>query len=91
MEDNSVTGSMYHWVNSSNNDIFELMLRIIYLDLRGCFRLHIIRVAVTVKIVAGIYGCSRGRLKYGVATSGLILYILPLNETEFEYSITLLT
>ena len=39
---NSVVEAMYYQVNYSNKDIFEFMLRLVYLELRGCFRLNII-------------------------------------------------
>ena len=43
--ENSVVEAMYYWGKSSNKGIFELMLRLVYLELRGCFRLNIIWVA----------------------------------------------
>ena len=39
---NSVVEAMYYQGNSSNKDIFELMIRLLYLELRSCFILHII-------------------------------------------------
>ena len=35
LAENSVDESVYYWVNSSNKEIFELMLHLVYLDLRG--------------------------------------------------------
>ena len=37
---NSVVEAMYYQGNSSNKDIFELMIRLVYLELRGCFILQ---------------------------------------------------
>ena len=62
MTDNSVAKAVYYQVNSSNKEIFELMLRLVYLELKGCFVLHIIWVSVTRQIAAGMYGLSRGCL-----------------------------
>ena len=76
------------WGNSSNKDIFELILRLVYLYMRGCFRLHIIWVAGMRQIAAGIDGFPRGCLEYGIALSGSILDFVPLNETAFERSVS---
>ena len=45
--DNYVAEAVYYRGNSSNKDIFDLMLRLVYLDLMGFFILHIIWVAGT--------------------------------------------
>ena len=66
------------------------MLRLVYLELRGCFRLQVIWVAGTRQIAAGIDGFSRGYLTDRIALSGSILYFMPLNETYFERSVSLL-
>ena len=86
----SVAEAVYYWGNYSNKEIFELMLRLVYLDLRGCFRLHIICVAGTRQISAGIYVFQRGCLTDGISLYGSILDFLPLNDTSFERSVLLL-
>ena len=55
LTDNSVAEALYYRGNSSDKEIFELMLRLFYLELRGCFVLHIIWVAGTRQTEAGIY------------------------------------
>ena len=40
LTDNSVAEAVYYRVNSSNNEIFELMLWLVYLEPRGFFRLN---------------------------------------------------
>ena len=45
MTDNYVSKAVYYRGNFTNKDIFELILRLVYLELRNCFRLHIIWVA----------------------------------------------
>ena len=52
----SVAEVMYYWGKSSNKEIFELIIWLVYLELRVCFRLHIILVDGTRQTVAGIYG-----------------------------------
>ena len=76
--------AVYYWGNSIDKDIFELMLRLVYLDLRRCFRLHIIWVAGMRQIASGIDGFSRGCLIYRISSSGSILDFVLLNETPFE-------
>ena len=66
------------------------MTRLVSLNIRGCFRLHIIWVAGMRKIAAGIYGFSRGCLTDKIALSGSILDFVPLNETDFESSVLIL-
>ena len=76
--------TMYYRGNSRNKNIFELILRLVYLEPRGCFRLHIIWVAGTKQITTGIDGFSRGCLIYRISSSGSILDFVLLNETPFE-------
>ena len=40
--DNSVVEDVYYQGNSSNKGIFELILRLVYLELMVCFRLNVI-------------------------------------------------
>ena len=56
MNDNSMAEAVYYRRKSNDKDIFELMVRLVYLELRGCFRLHIILVAGTRQISAEIDG-----------------------------------
>ena len=71
---------------SRDKEIFELIIRLVYLELRSCFRFYIVWVAVTRQIAAGIYGFSRGFLTDVIASYGSILYFVPLNETDLESS-----
>ena len=88
--ENSVAKAVCYQVKSSDKEIFELMLRLVYLELRGSFRLHIIWVAGTRQIESGIDGFSGGWLTDRIASSGSILYFVPLNEKAFERSPSLL-
>ena len=66
------------------------MLQLVYLELTGCFRLHIIWVAGRRQIAAVIDGFSRDCLIDRIALSGYILEFFLLNETAFERSVSLL-
>ena len=52
LTDNPVAEAVYYWGNSSGKDIFELILQLFYLELRGCFILHIIWVSENRQIAA---------------------------------------
>ena len=91
LADNSVAEDVYYRGNFSDKEIFQLMLRLVYLQLRGCYRLHSMWISETSQIAAVIYGFSRVCLTDGIASSGSILYFMPLNETAFESQATLLT
>ena len=54
LTNNSMAETVYYWGNSSDKEIFELMLRLVYLELRGFFRSHIIWVAGTRQIAVVI-------------------------------------
>ena len=56
LTDNYVVEVVYYWGNSSENNIFDLILWWVYLELRGCFRLHIIWVSGTRQIESEIDG-----------------------------------
>ena len=67
------------------------MLRLVYLDLRGCLILQIIWISGTSQIAAGIYDFSRVSFTYWIASSGYILDFVHLNETSFDRLASLLT
>ena len=56
MTDNSMVEVMYYRGNSREKDIFKLILRLVYLELKGCFILYIIWVAGNKQIAVGING-----------------------------------
>ena len=58
MTDNYVEEYMYYRGKSRDKEIFELVLQLVYLELRVCFRLYIIWVAGTRLILTVIYGFS---------------------------------
>ena len=73
LTNNYVEEDVYYRGKSGNKEIFVLMLWLVYLELRGGFRLHIIWVAGTRQIATGIDGFSRVCLTDGIAWSGSIL------------------
>ena len=91
LTNNAMAEDVYYRGKSSDKDIFDLMLLLVYLELRGCFRLHIIWVAGKKQTSTGIYGFTRGCLTYRIALSGSILDFVLLNETDFERYVSLLT
>ena len=90
LTENYVVETVYYRGNSSDKDILELMLWLVYLDLRRCFRLHIIWVAGTIEIVEGADGFSRGWVIDKIDSYGSILDFVPLYETNFDCSASLL-
>ena len=56
LTEKSVADAVYYQGNSSDKDIFELIIWLVYLYLRVCFRLHIIWVTGKRQIVTGIDG-----------------------------------
>ena len=83
LTDKSVTEAVYYRGNSNDKDIFEFMIRLVYLELMGCFRLHTIWLAGRRQITAVIYGFSIF-FTDRISLSGSILDFLTLNETAFE-------
>ena len=86
----SIEKAMYYWGNFSDKEIFELMLQLVELELRGCFRLHIVWVVGRMQIAAGKDDFSRGCLTDGIALSGSILDLVTFKKTAYERYVSLL-
>ena len=69
LPDNSVAEALYYRENSNDKDIFELILRLVYQNIWGCFRFHIVWVYGTRQIATRIYGFSRECLIDRIASS----------------------
>ena len=82
--------SVYYWGNFIDKGIFELMLRLVYLYQRSCFKLHIIWVAETRQKAAQIDVFKRGCFTAWISLSGSIVDFVLLNDTSFERSVSLL-
>ena len=85
MTENGVYEAVYYQGNSINQEIFDLLLRLLYLDLRGCFKWHIY-VSGTRNIASGTDGFSRWYLIESISTTVPNLYFVQLNNTVFENS-----
>ena len=90
LTENSVEKAIYYRGNSCNKEIFEMVPRLIYFELRGCFRLHIIWVDGSRRIVAGIDGFYRGFMMDGIDSLGSVLEFVPLKKTTTENLTTML-
>ena len=83
MNDNSVAEAMNYQGNSREKDIFALIIRLVYLELRGSFILNTIWVHGTRQKALGIDVFFKNYLTDGIGSSGSILEFVLLNETEF--------
>ena len=90
LTDNSVDKAVYYWENSRDKETFELIIRLVFLELMGCFILYIIWVAGTSQIATGIYEFYRGCLTDRISSYVSTLYFVPLNEIIFKRFDTLL-
>ena len=62
-----VTESAYYIGTSNIKIIFQIVLRLLKIEMEGTLRIQVIRVAGTLRIAQGTYGLSRG-----LVTEGLI-------------------
>ena len=72
LTDNSMEEAVYYQGNSSDKDISELILWLVYSDLWGCFIFQIIWLSGTIQIASGIDGFSGGCLTDRIASSDYI-------------------
>lgn len=76
---NFVTERAYFKGTSKNKDLFELVLRLRKLEMKGELFIHLIWVAGTRMIEQGTDGVSRGDLASGVMSGRSMLQYVPLN------------
>lgn len=77
--DNFVTERAYFRGTSKSKDLFELVLRLRKLEMKGELFIHLIWVAGTRMIAQGTDGVSRGDLSTGVMSGRSMLQYVPLN------------
>jgi hypothetical protein len=82
--DNSTAEAVYYKGNSSSRTLFELMLRLRELEMRGDLKLHVIHVAGTRMQDEGADGSSRGDQSSGVMNGTHILKYVPLHQSALE-------
>jgi hypothetical protein len=84
--DNWVTEQCFFKGTSTSSHLFELVLRLRELEMRGNLFVHLIWVAGTRMIEQGTDGLSRGDLSNGVMAGDNMLAHVPLNRTAFGRS-----
>jgi hypothetical protein len=82
--DNSTAEAVFYKGNSSSKTLFELMLRLRELEMRGDLKLHMIHVAGTRMQDEGADGSSRGDHATGVMNGTHILQYIPLHQSALE-------
>ena len=90
LTNNSMAEAVYYQGNYSDKDIFESMLRLVYLELMRLFKItHNLGSRDKANIGKNI--CfPRGCLTDGIDPPGFILDFGPLNETAFDISVSVL-
>jgi hypothetical protein len=82
--DNSTAESVYYKGNSSSRPLFELMLRLRQLEMKGSLVLQVVHVAGTRMQAEGADGSSRGDQTTGVMSGHSILSYVPLHLSAPE-------
>jgi hypothetical protein len=84
--DNWVTEQCFFKGTSRSPLLFELVLRLRTLEMKGDLFIHLIWVAGTRMIEQGTDGLSRGDLSNGVMAGDSMLFHVPLNKDAFSRS-----
>ena len=84
--DNSVAEYAYYKGNSTNELLFNLVLRLRKLEHTHDIILHVIHIAGTRMIQTGIDGLSRGNTLEGIMGGKSFLEFIPLHLTAFSRS-----
>jgi hypothetical protein len=82
--DNTTAEGAFFRGTSSVKPLFELVVRLKTLELRGEFQLHMIHVAGTRMIAQGTDGLSRGNIGEGVMAGEAMASFVPLHQTAIE-------
>jgi hypothetical protein len=82
--DNATAESVYYKGNSSSQTLFELMLRLRDLEMKGDMVLHVVHVAGTRMQGEGADGASRGDLTTGVMAGNHVLNYVPLHKSALD-------
>jgi hypothetical protein len=82
--DNSTAESVYYKGNSSSKALYELMLRLRDLEMKGDLVLHVIHVSGTRMEGEGADGASRGLFTTGVMAGHHVLEYIPLSQSALE-------
>ena len=82
---NSAAEGAFYKVNSPSRLLFELVLRLQRIEMKGEVRLWFIHVAATRMIEQGTPGLSRGNLTEGVMGGRDMLSIVTLHQDAMEW------
>jgi hypothetical protein len=78
--DNTTAEAAFYKGNSSSKHLYELVLCLRELEMKGILRLHVIHVAGTRMQAEGADGTSRGDHATGVMSGDLVLDYVPLHK-----------
>jgi hypothetical protein len=84
--DNTTAEAVFYKGNSTNRELFELMLRLRTIEMQGGLILHLLHVSGTRMIAEGADGASRGDLGMGAMVGGRVVDYVPLHLGCFERS-----
>ena len=84
--DNSVAERAYYKGTSSDKHLFELVLRLRKIAMKGDLILHVVHIAGTRMIKMGIDGLSRGDTHEGVASGTNMVEFMDLHRDAFVRS-----
>jgi hypothetical protein len=82
--DNTTAEAAFYKGNSSSEHLYELVLRLRELEMRGNLKLHVNHVAGTRMQAEGADGTSRGDHSTGVMRGDSVLSYVPLNKGALE-------
>jgi hypothetical protein len=88
--DNSTAEKASYRGSSSNQALFELVLRLKKLEMLAGLNIHLVHISGHCMIADGMDNISRGSLTEGIMSGIPFLDFFPLNEMGFERSTTLL-
>ena len=84
--DNSTAESAYYKGNSSSEALFDLVLRLRLLQMKGDLMIHVIHISGLRMMAQGTDGLSRGNMGEGVMQNGDLLSYVPLHLSALERS-----
>jgi hypothetical protein len=84
--DNSTAEAVFFKGNSSSRSLFDLMLRLRHIEMKGELVLHVVHVAGTRMIEEGADGGSRGDLTQGAMAGHSVLDFVPLHLSALDRS-----
>jgi hypothetical protein len=84
--DNSTAESAFFKGSSSSEKIFDLVLRLRKIEMKGQLFVHLIHVSGTSMIWSGVDGLSRGDRNAGIMTGASMLLFVPIAQSAIERS-----